>query len=414
MTAADPPPFPTRPDPPSDRASDSPSDADEREKQRDEDAPSADRIETPREPPRDPERPPPPRPGIPTPRPSASSWRPTQSRPWDAAHAAEKDKVPPSERPASDRQDPPRRPDPFESLRRDDPPRSPGETLRPDPPAARPTIPGDPTGAVRPSPAAVPPARPDAFRRDSEPRTRPLPTVPSTAPRPSVGDPTTGVRPSDPDRTSVDPAPRPSADPGTFRHPGAALSRTPETPTRPLTDPARVEPRLPGPATVPLAKVPGSTPTRPEPEVARPDGTKPHVEREPERAHVVSTHEPAASMREASRSVVRIPVRSTFRVAVVFNVLLLVLWLVIGSFLFLVLRNTGVVKNIESFYAELMGYENVKFQFTQALLIFTVAGLVWVVLASIWTAFLAFVYNRASRLVGGIKLIVTDDDAPKR
>ena len=391
MTASDPPP-----DPPSDPA-------DEAER-RDDVSPGADRVETPREAPRNPERPPPPRTGAPTstpapapaPRP-ASSWRPTQSRPWDAAPATETPKVPPSERP-----------DLLESFRRDDPPRSPGGTLRPDPPAVRPrpAIPGDPTGGVRPSPGAVPPTtRPDPFRRDPEPR--PLPTVPSTAPRPSLDDPPPRVRPADPDRASG-PTPRAGTDLGAFRHPGAALSRIPEAPTRPLTDPARVGPRLPGPATVPLTTV-RAAPTRPEPDVVGPPG-----EREPARAHVVPTHVPTAPATGESRSLVHIPVRSTFRLAVVFNLLLLGLWLVIGSLLFFVLRNTGVVKNMESFYGEMMGYENVKFRFTQALLVFTVAGLIGVVLASVWAAFLAFVYNRASRLVGGIKLIVTDDEAPKR
>lgn len=122
----------------------------------------------------------------------------------------------------------------------------------------------------------------------------------------------------------------------------------------------------------------------------------------------------AAGSTRSQQRLVRISVRSAFRVALVFYLLIVAAWLAVGSVLFLILQSTGAVANIESFYGEVLGYQNVRFHFTQALLFFAVAGLVWVLFSSVATALFALLYNRASRLVGGVRLVVEDEEMRRK
>lgn len=413
-------------------------------------------------------RPAPERPSEPRPTPRGgedrpASWRPTQSRPWEprpdpsageARPGEDPPKDPPKDRPADGSRpgaapaSPPRsdfsvrrdlssrpgldptprelRPDPAAGEQRRD-----SGNLRPEPPTERPRPADRDAGPPRrpgatSGPTTTPAPRPDPFRRpgsgdrpgdgvtgagtgtspaDAPARSGEASTgAPSTA-RPATDAPTTrpGERPSEREGTSS-----PGTDPTPFR--------TAWKPTERSLDRG-------GPATMPLPGTTDRPPARPEPttateavreavreKVAEPTTPERPLEREPEgtRAHVVTPVPPTGRMTR----VAKIPVGAAFRIAVVFYLLVVVLWLIFGSVLFLLLQNTGVVENIESFYGELLGYENVQFQFSAAFLFSAVAGLVWVLLASIGSAFMAFVYNRASRLVGGLKVVVDDEDAP--
>ena len=113
------------------------------------------------------------------------------------------------------------------------------------------------------------------------------------------------------------------------------------------------------------------------------------------------------------RRLVRFAPRSVFRVALVVYLAVLIAFLAAGTVLYVVLQVTGSMSNLESFFEDISGYESAEFLFVQALLFFSVVGLIGVLFATLGTTLLAMLYNRASRLVGGLRVTVEDEDESK-
>lgn len=244
----------------------------------------------------------------------------------------------------------------------------------------------------RPTDAPVPPRRPDPSDTDlsgaepnrAGPATRPVPSMePREAPRPvdDVLGPDEPVESLTLRRPWERPSP-PAARPG-------GVTTYDDAPTRPVAPPV---PERPSPA-----------PPRYRPEPTREQAARPEAF-----THRITRVQPRPG-EVVRRRLQRVDARSVFKLALAFYLGVLGVAIVGGSLLWLLLAAAGVISNLESFFGDLLGYEDFRFLFTRILLVMVLVGLVWVVLSAALTALLAAIYNRASRLVGGVE-ILTDDE----
>lgn len=100
--------------------------------------------------------------------------------------------------------------------------------------------------------------------------------------------------------------------------------------------------------------------------------------------------------------------RSVFRLSLALYLAVLGVTLVGWAALWTLLSLTGVLGNIEGFIGELLGYEDFEFLFWRVLQVFVLIGLVWVLVAAATTTLVAALYNRVSRMVGGVDLEVDE------
>lgn len=293
---------------------------------------------------------------------------PAEHRPYDQDAEQDGPARPSPEPPRRPSPEPPRRPEPPPPERKPwerppeqprPPERKPWERPTAAPPTPTPT-PSPPTSPPTPTPS---PSSPPPWRREQrdEPRPRAGPEVP-TRPLPSL-----------PPRPTLEPRPSPPV--------------TPAPPTR--------EERLPALPTEPIKPAPAPE-KAPEPA--------------PESAPEVDLLLPGRGRGAVTRRLVQISPRSVFRLSLAFYLALLVAVIVGGTILWFFLQAAGVIGNLESFMGELLGYEDFEFLFGRILLVGILIGLVWVVLSAVVTALLALLYNRASKVAGGIRVVVDDGD----
>lgn len=108
----------------------------------------------------------------------------------------------------------------------------------------------------------------------------------------------------------------------------------------------------------------------------------------------------------------RVDPLSVLRVSAVFYVCVYAVGVVAGVVLWVVLRAAGVVANVESFIGDLFALEDFHFVAWRILRGVALAGAAFVALASAATLAGALLYNVISRVVGGITVTTTDDEAP--
>ncbi|HVM40531.1 MAG TPA: DUF3566 domain-containing protein, partial [Acidimicrobiia bacterium] len=80
-----------------------------------------------------------------------------------------------------------------------------------------------------------------------------------------------------------------------------------------------------------------------------------------------------------------------------------------GILFWFLLSAVGVVGQIEGFLGELLGYEDYQFLGWRILQYFVLLGLLWVTVAAAVTALLTILYNRVSKVVGGIQVSLEEE-----
>ena len=120
-------------------------------------------------------------------------------------------------------------------------------------------------------------------------------------------------------------------------------------------------------------------------------------------------------MPPATRDVVvrSVEVRSVVRVSLVFYLCLLLVVVVAWTILWSVAAVAGVTSNVEEFIANLFALESFRFPLFAQVQAAVVGGAVWVALGTGFNVLGAVFYNLISELVDGVRVRVSDDEAPR-
>jgi hypothetical protein len=141
------------------------------------------------------------------------------------------------------------------------------------------------------------------------------------------------------------------------------------------------------------------SPVLPEPEVRRP---APRARRPAPPAR--------PGLRRVKRTIKRVDPLTVLRLSLFYYCFLLVLWLLVVAVLFFFVQSTGLFDKIEkvgnAFAEEIQLNISLGFVEKWAFLV----GLTLVIIGSLLNAFLAFLYNLASDIVGGVELTFVEKD----
>ena len=114
------------------------------------------------------------------------------------------------------------------------------------------------------------------------------------------------------------------------------------------------------------------------------------------------------------RTLRRFDVKTVFKFSLVFYLALFVTFLVTGILLWVVATLAGLVHSFEHLIQTLFGYQSFKFVGSKVLVAYVLGGAVLVVLASLLNVLAAVVYNLVSDVVGGVHVVVEEDDPARR
>lgn len=117
--------------------------------------------------------------------------------------------------------------------------------------------------------------------------------------------------------------------------------------------------------------------------------------------------------RRVRRVVRRFDPWSILKVSLIFYVCCYVVALVAGVLLWFLADSTDVVDNVESFVMDYGGFESFEFEPGLILQGGLLVGAVLVVLATGMTVLGAVLFNLISDLVGGIRLVVIEEDSAR-
>ncbi|HEX5615428.1 MAG TPA: DUF3566 domain-containing protein [Acidimicrobiia bacterium] len=105
---------------------------------------------------------------------------------------------------------------------------------------------------------------------------------------------------------------------------------------------------------------------------------------------------------------------TVLKISVCFYLCALIVLLAAGAVLWWIGSSFGVIENIESFIEELTGWDEFEFLSWPILRGATLLGLVFVCLLVVGTTLAAALYNLFSELLGGIEIVVAEDEEPLR
>ena len=114
--------------------------------------------------------------------------------------------------------------------------------------------------------------------------------------------------------------------------------------------------------------------------------------------------------RRVRRVVRRVDPWSVLKVSILFWLSMVVVLLVGAIVLWSVAQASGAVGKIESF-AEQLGFTDFRFRGSEIFKLALFGGLLFVVAGTVFTTILAFLYNLVSDLVGGIEVVVMEEEA---
>ena len=114
--------------------------------------------------------------------------------------------------------------------------------------------------------------------------------------------------------------------------------------------------------------------------------------------------------RRVRRVVRRVDPWSVLKVSILFWLSMVVVLLVGAIVLWSVGQTSGAVGKIESF-VEQLGFTDFRFRGTEIFKLALFGGLLFVVAGTVFTTILAFLYNLVSDLVGGIEVVVMEEEA---
>ena len=105
---------------------------------------------------------------------------------------------------------------------------------------------------------------------------------------------------------------------------------------------------------------------------------------------------------------------TVLKISVCFYLCALIVLLGAGAVLWWIGSSFGVIENVESFIEELTGWDEFEFLSWPILRGATLLGLVFVCLLVVGTTIAAALYNLFSELLGGIDIVVAEEDEPSR
>lgn len=105
---------------------------------------------------------------------------------------------------------------------------------------------------------------------------------------------------------------------------------------------------------------------------------------------------------------------TVLKVSVCFYLCALIVLIAAGVVVWWIGSSFGVIENVESFIEELTGWDEFEFLSWPILRGATLLGLVFVSLLVVGTTIAAALYNLFSELVGGVELVVAEEEEPLR
>lgn len=118
--------------------------------------------------------------------------------------------------------------------------------------------------------------------------------------------------------------------------------------------------------------------------------------------------------RRVRRVIRRIDLHSVLKFSIVFYLCVFVVLLVAGSVLWILASALGVVSNIETFIGDLFALDRFQFEAYQILRGSAVAGTALVLLGTAANVLGAALYNLISDVVGGIEIVVLEEETASR
>lgn len=116
--------------------------------------------------------------------------------------------------------------------------------------------------------------------------------------------------------------------------------------------------------------------------------------------------------RRYRQTVRRVDLWSVLKISVCFYLTALIVVLFAGVVLWWIASAAGIIGNVESFVADLIGNESDDFEFLswEVLRASTLVGLVFVSIMVVTTTLAAAFYNLFAELIGGIEVTVVEDE----
>lgn len=116
--------------------------------------------------------------------------------------------------------------------------------------------------------------------------------------------------------------------------------------------------------------------------------------------------------RRYRQTVRRVDLWSVLKISVCFHLTALIVVLFAGVVLWWIASAAGIIGNVETFVADLIGNESDDFEFLswEVLRASTLVGLVFVSIMVVMTTLAAAFYNLFAELIGGVEVTVVEDE----
>lgn len=151
---------------------------------------------------------------------------------------------------------------------------------------------------------------------------------------------------------------------------------------------------------------------RPEGGDVIPSGTRTRsVQRNPRAARNVAAARPRAGTRRVRRTIKRVDPWSVLKLSLFYYSIFLVFWLIFVAIVYNIIEGMGLFDAIESFgegFALDWGEIDISLMFVERWAFFI--GIMAIAIGSLINAFLAFLYNLGSDLVGGLEMTFSERD----
>lgn len=115
--------------------------------------------------------------------------------------------------------------------------------------------------------------------------------------------------------------------------------------------------------------------------------------------------------RLVGRSIYHIEVWSVFKISLLVNFSIWVIFMVMSAVLWGIATVTNLVSRIENFVTDILALESYNLPFIGTLFIFAIVSLAGVFLATAFTVLMCVIFNQLSRIFGGIRMLVLEEDS---
>lgn len=133
-----------------------------------------------------------------------------------------------------------------------------------------------------------------------------------------------------------------------------------------------------------------------------------------QRSVLLAAQESTRSDRRYRQRIQRVDLWSVLKVSLCFYMAALAVTLVAGVVLWLIADNVGLIKDFESFMGHLLSSKNYKLVSAKLIAGSALVGMVLVALMTISTVIAAAFYNLFAELIGGVEVVVVEDEVDQR